>query len=209
MSSPRLTVKSIADILRAPASNPSKVLHDQKYPDEDPQKFRTPYYQGVIAGIRRYYANSNNRSVLTVLRNKLLTIANKARRDNNLRVLDSFLASKHAQRRFVLAPNRRYSATVGGVEISLSADMQAMEAGVLKVIYFNCRATAVDQETASLIVELAHWVLQENGVQVTPRQIEVMDISNGRSLGTSSQRQSTMTALAGRAAAILSLWDKL
>jgi len=58
-------------------------------------------------------------------------------------------------------------------------------------------------------VELAHWVLQENGVQVTPRQIEVMDISNGRSLGTSSQRQSTMTALAGRAAAILSLWDKL
>jgi hypothetical protein len=48
MAGPRLTVKSVADILLNPKSNTNTaaVLHDQKYPACDPQKFRTPYYQG-------------------------------------------------------------------------------------------------------------------------------------------------------------------
>jgi hypothetical protein len=209
MSSPRLTVKAIADILRAPKANPSKVLHDQKYPNDDPQRFRTPYYQSVIAGIRRYYDNDNDRRVLTHLRNKLLTIANKSRRDNNIRVLDSFLSSPHADRRFVLSTNSRYSALTNNLGISLSADMQAFEGGVLKIIYVNCKATAVDRETGAIVAELAHWVLEENGISVSPKQIEIMDISTGRSLGATSWRQSTITSLVGRAKTISSIWDQL
>jgi hypothetical protein len=209
MSSPRLTVKAIADILRAPKSNPSRVLHDQKYPDDDPQKFRTPYYQSVIAGIRRYYQNGNDRRVLAQLRNKLLTVANKSRRDNNLRVLDSFLASAHSHRRFDLSTNSRYLATTNRLAISLSADMQAFEGGVLKIVYITCKATAVDRETAAIVAELAHWVLEENGISISPQQIEVMDVSTGRSLGAPSWRQSTISALMGRAKTIASIWDQL
>jgi hypothetical protein len=209
MSSPRLTVKSIADILRAPESNPSKVLHDQKYPDQDPQRFRTPYYQSVIAGIRRYYNNGNDRRVLAHLRNKLLAIANKSRRENNLRALDSFIASQHANRSFDLSRNSRHSATINEVAISLSADMQAFEDGLLKIVYVNCKAISVDTETAAIIVELAHWVLESNGISISPRQIEVMDIPTGMSLGTSSSRQSTVSSLAGRAKIISSIWEQL
>ena len=73
MAGPRLTVKSVADILLNPRSstNTARVLHDQKYPAGDPQKFRTPYYQGPIAAIRQYYANANDTKILAHWRNKL------------------------------------------------------------------------------------------------------------------------------------------
>src|ERR1700691_1521084 len=112
MAGPRLTVKSVADILLNPKSNTNTaaVLHDQKYPTGDPQKFRTPYYQGAIAAIRQYYAGANDTKLLAHWRNKLLSIKNEARRANNVRALDIFTASPLAKRKLTPITNKRYLA---------------------------------------------------------------------------------------------------
>lgn len=209
MSSPRLTVKSIADILRTPGQSPARTLRDQKYPQQEPQVFRTPYYQPAITAVRRFYREGNNAAALQSARNKAESIGNQARRSNNIRITDSFRTSAHAKRRFTLVPNRGQSANIGSVEIRLSADMQAMENGVLRVLFFNCRADPVDEETAVLMTEVAHWVLEQNRIQLEPGQIEVMDLSNGRSHMASHWRESTLIGLRNRARAIASLWDRI
>jgi hypothetical protein len=209
MAGPRLTVKSVADILLNPKSNTTTVLHDQKYPAGNPQKFRTPYYQGSIAAVRQYYASANDTKILAHWRNKLLSIKNEARRANNVRALDVFAASPLAKRKLSPTTNRRYLATINGVAISLSADMQAMESGVLKVVYFHCRAVPLEPSAADLITNVANWVLHANSVVATPMQIEVMDLCVGRTLRASAWNASTQKSLAARAQAIAQLWMQI
>jgi hypothetical protein len=209
MSSPRMTVRSFAEIFRKPSESPVRILHDQKYPQQDPQVFRTPYYQKAISAIRNYYRAGNDHSVLKSARNQALSIANEARRANTLRVLDAFSSSAHAKRRFDVTSNRRFAATVGKVEIRLSADMQAHENGELRILYFHCRGIPIEEETATLMAEIAHWVMERNAIEILPRQVEVMDVSEGRSHRARSWRDSTVAALSGRARSIASIWDQI
>jgi hypothetical protein len=185
------------------------VLRDQKYPAGDPQKFRTPYYQGSIAAIRQYYAGVNDTKILAHWRNKLLSIKNEARRANNVRALDVFAASSLAKRKLTPKTNKRYLATINGVAISLSADMQATQSGVFHIVYFHCRAVPLDLSIADMIANVANLVLDANGVIVTPMQIEVMDLCVGKSLRASAWNASTQKSLAARAQAISQLWMQI
>ena len=209
MSLARLTVKSVADILIHPKSNVTAVLKEQKYPSADPQKFRTPYYQRAIAGIRQYYANGNDATVLIHWRNQLLSIKNPTRRANNLRALDVFAASPLAKRKLAPIPNKRYSAVASGVVISLSADMQATQSAQLQIVYFHCRAVPLDPVEADMIANVAHWVLQANGITVSPTQVEIMDLCVGQSLKASAWHASTGKAVTARAQTISQLWSQI
>lgn len=207
MTSPRLTVKSIADILSNPKRSPASTLRDQKYPTAQPQKFRTPYYQTVVTAIRHYYEANNDSSKLVSARNRALSFRDETRRRNSIRVLDSFEKSRHAKRKFTVIANGRLSATIGGVRVSLSADMQAKERGDLRVLYFHCRGAALDKETAELICNVAHWVFDQNGAKLCTDQIEVMDLSNGTSFTAEEWRPSIARRLANQAGIITSLWE--
>jgi hypothetical protein len=209
MTQARLTAKSVADILQNPKLNTKAILHDQKYPSADPQKFRTPYYQGCIAAIRQYFANGNDPKILHHWRNKLVSIKNEARRINNIRALDVFSASSMAKRSLVPTTNKRYMATVAHVDISLSADMQALQAGQLHVVYFHCRGIPMDPQLADLIANVAHWVLDKNGVPTSPSQIEIVDLFVGKTLKASTWMPTIQGSLAARAHAIAQMWTQL
>jgi hypothetical protein len=209
MSSPRLTVKSIAEILSTPNSNPAKIVRDQKYPKREPQVYQRPYYQIAVGGVRRYYRSNNRPSVLAAAYSRAQSIGNKAKRANNIRVIESFRESQHATRRFQLQTNRQATAKIAGVEIRLSADMQALENSVLRVVHFNCRGRAIDEAAALLVAEVSHWVLDENGINLNPSQIEVIDLTNGRSYRARTLRSSTIDLLTDRCKEIQLLWDRL
>jgi hypothetical protein len=211
MAGPRITVKSVAAILLNSKSNTNTttILHDQKYPAADPQKFRTPYYQGAIAAIRQYYAAANDTKILAHWRSKLSSIKNEARRTNNVRALDVFAASSLSKRKLTPTVNKRYLATINGVTISLSADMQATQSGALQIVYFHCRATSLDLSVADMITNVANLVLSANGVVLTPMQIEVIDLCVGKSLRASAWNSTTQKNLAVRTAAISQLWAQI
>lgn len=66
---PSLTVRAMAEMLRQPAYAQARILADQKYPKQEPQVFRTPYYQQALTGVRNFYRSSNNSSeILSALR---------------------------------------------------------------------------------------------------------------------------------------------
>jgi hypothetical protein len=171
--------------------------------------FQRPYYQIAVGGVRGFYRANNKRSVLHSAQNKASNITNKAKRINNVRVLESFEKSPHSDRRFSVQANRRYQAMFSGVEVRLSADMQATEDGTFRVVYFICKGKAIEEATAILIAEVAHWVLHQNGVDLRVDQIEVMDLTSGKSYRARSWRASTASVLAERVKAISSLWDQI
>jgi hypothetical protein len=207
-TSPHLTVKALAEMLRMPAYEQSRLLYDQKYPKQQPQSFRTPYYQRALSGIRDYYRRGNEAKILRSAKNDLQSIGSVPRRTNNLRVLDSFIGSSQAKRKLHSLPNRRYSAMTGSVEIRLSPDLQALEKDALKVTYFNCRVAAITEEIAGLTIEIAHWVLTQNQVAVDFDQIEVIDLAaTGKVHRRTSGRRSTINAIKNNGKIIEALWS--
>lgn len=206
-ASPRLTVKALAEMLRMPAYEQVRVLHDQKYPKQQPQTFRTPYYQTSLTGIRDFYRAGNDARVLSSARNDLQNIGSKSRRTHNLRVLEAFSNSALSRRKLQPLPNTRYSATIGSVEIRLSPDLQALEDGELRVIYFNCRAAPITDEIAALTVEIGNWVLAQNEVEIAFDHVEVVDLVNGTVHRRKKGRSNTITTLKTNSRIIEALWS--
>jgi hypothetical protein len=206
-ATPRLTVKALAEMLRMPAYEQSRVLYDQKYPKQQPQSFRTPYYQRALSGIRDYYRTGNDVSVLSSAQNDLQNIGNATRRANNLRVLENFIKSSQPKRKLDPLPNKRYAAAIGAVEVRLSPDLQAQEKGELKIIYFNCRVAAITDEIATFTNEIAHWVLAQNELQIALDHIEVIDLVTGKVHRRMKSRPSTIKAIKNNAKIIEALWS--
>jgi hypothetical protein len=199
-------VKALAEMLKMPGYEQSRVLHEQKYPKQQPQSFRTPYYQRALSGIREFFRSGNAPNVLVTAQSDLQNIANATRRANNLRVLEKFANSSQVRRRLTPVQNKRYSAKVGSVEIRLSSDLQALEKEELRVIYFNCRNVPIPEETAALTIEIAHWVLVQNEIRLNVGQIEVIDLATGRSHRRNRGRPATVKAIKNNARVIEALW---
>lgn len=205
-SVPRLTVRAVAEMLKMPAYEQSRILHEQKYPKQQPQSFRTPYYQRALSGVREYYRSGNDPVVLSAAQSDLQNIADVTRRSNNLRVLESFGKSLQAKRKLTPVQNKRCSAKVGSLEIRLSADLQALEKDELRIFYFNCRAVAIPDEIATMTIEIAHWVRAHSELSVDLAHIEVVDVSTGRSHRTNKGRSGTIRMLRNNARVIEALW---
>lgn len=206
---PSLTVRAMAEMLRLPAYEQVRILAEQKHPKQAPQIFRTPYYQPAIAGLRAFYAGGNDPTRLLAARGKALSASQQSRRDNLIRVIDRFEASHAAKRLLVIMKNSKYIASVGDVQFRLSPDIQALDGEKPVFIYYNCRATKLDEEAARLTLEIAHWVLEENGVDVKPIQVEFLDLATGTLHRVQKRRPTTVKALKGNAKIISTLWSTL
>lgn len=203
---PRLTVKAIAEMLRLPAYNQTRILHEQKYPKQQPQIFRTPYYQPAVSAFRKYYSSGNDARVLIQARTEAQSIGAQTRRDQILRALDAFEHSTLSKRSLTPLPNARLSAKIGNTEVRLSADLRAQEGRTERIIYYNCRQIASDPEVARLTAEIAHWVLGENDQTVSIENIEINDLAIGKVLRFKNSRSSTIRLLEQNAGIIDALW---
>jgi hypothetical protein len=206
-NTPSLTAKALAAMLQMPAYEQSRVLYDQKYPKQHPQSFRTPYYQKALSGIREYYRSGRNPQVLSSAQNDLQNIGNETRRTNNVRVLENFIKSSQPKRMLEPQPNKRYSAHTGTVEVRLSPDLQALEKGDVRVIYFNCRVAPITDEIAALTIEIANWVLVQNQLQIAVDHVEVVDLATGKVHRRKTVRPSTIKAIKNNGRIIEALWS--
>lgn len=204
---PRLTVRSAAELLDKPANTMAQLLYDQKYPDTGERVFRRPYYQHAIAGMREFFRSG--KPALLNTRAEIESLRQPSRRDNNNRVLESFERSTLAKRPLIPVANRRYYARVGDVELRLSPDLQATEDGEPRIIYFNCRNSGYSPETAAHLVEIAYWVLHQNGIAIRPDQIEFIDLFTGRIYRVSEVRAKTLESLSAEAMQVAQIWQAL
>ncbi|WP_161810946.1 hypothetical protein [Steroidobacter agaridevorans] len=199
----------MAEMLRLPAYEQLRILAEQKHPKQAPQIFRTPYYQPAIAGVRSYYASGNDRSKLSAAKSKALSASQPSRRDNLIRVIDKFETTPAALRSLSIMKHTKYTAAIGDLQLRLSPDIQALDGEKPVFIYYNCRSIKLDEEAAKLTLEIAHWVLDENGINVKPIQIEYLDLATGVLHQVKTRRPTTVKALKNNARIISALWPTI
>ena len=204
---PRLTARSAAEMMDAPAGEMAKLLKDQKYPHTGDRVFRTPYYQPAISGMVHYF--KDGKAALRDARAKFQSFRVPSRRENCERALQSFEKSQLSGRKLIPKPNRRFSISIGDVELRLSPDLQANENGELRVIYFNCKVGAYRPEVAHRLLEIAYVILSRNGMQVRPDQIEFCDLFTGYVHTITKVRESTLRMLDDEAAMIVKVWSEV
>lgn len=207
VTKPRLSVRGAATFIRLPAVEQMRLLHDQKFPKQEPQVFKQPYYAPPLKGIKDFL--ERGASGLIDARAQLQGIRVGSRRMHCMRVLESFVQSEHAERGLKPVAIQRLYAYMRGLELRLSPDLVAQEGGESRYIYFNASAKQCDPETARLTLEFAYWLLHENGIEVKPRQVEFIDLfTNTLYLGR-TPRKSTLRDLDENARLIESLWPAI
>lgn len=205
--SPRLSARNAAKFVRLPAVEQMKLLHDQKYPKQEPQVFKQPYYAPVTNGIRGFL--EHGKQGLIDARAQIQRISVASRRMHNTRVLEAFVKSDHANRGLKPAAMPRYYAHIRNLELRLSPDLIAYEGNDERFIYFNATAEEYHPETARLTLEIAFWVLKENGVEVKPRQVEFIDLFTGVLYLGRKPRVKTIRTLRENARLIESMWPTI
>lgn len=207
VTKPRLSARSAAKFVRLPAVEQMRLLHDQKYPKQTPQVFKQPYYAPPIKGIRDFL--ERGLPGLVDARAKIQGLAVKSRREHCDRVLTRFVESEHAHRGLKPLPMLRYYANMSELELRLSPDLCAMDGKNERIIYLNANASEQDPEAAKMTLEIAHWVLEQNGLKIEPRQIEFIDLFSGKLFAIKKRRDRTIKLLEENAKLIESLWPSI
>ena len=209
VTDPRLTVRAFAELLALPLYEQVRILNEQKNPGEGPQAFKVPFYSPALRGIRTFYRTGNSAAALTSAKIELATLGLAARRKHNARVLSQFEKSAEASRRLTLAPQIQQKLSIGKLELRNQFDLQAVEGGAPRLIYYNFRTVAIDKGTAVTALELAHWVLEENGITIPIKRLQYVDLSGGTVVGTTSRRASTITKAKRNADLITTIWPTI
>ncbi|WP_162456185.1 hypothetical protein [Pseudoxanthomonas kalamensis] len=204
---PRLSVRSAAKFVQLPATEQMRLLHDQKFPKQTPQVFMQPYYAPPINGIRGFLERGV--AALPDARAQLQSIKIASRRMHCTRVLESFVQSEHAKRDLKPQPTPRYYIDLNGLELRLAPDLVALDGDELRYIYFNANAHEQDPKTARLQLEFAYWLLRESGVDVLPRQVELIDLFSGKLFLGKKPRKASLRDLADNARIIVTLWETI
>jgi hypothetical protein len=209
---PSLTVRAFAVLLESPLYEYERVLLDQKYPQREPTSYRIPYYSPALAGIRRYFRSNRQ---LSVVQQAIADIAVSGmkpahRINNNVRALRSFAQYKaHRRRSLAVLPIDRLETNMQGVSLRFTPDLPATEGQDQRFVIYNCRNAPIPDEVARATLELAHWVLQKNGIIVPPRTLEYVDLFVRRTHRAQNVRNMTIRRARQCARVVAQMWPTL
>lgn len=207
VTKPRLSARSAAKFMHLGMLDQARLLHDQKYPKQAPQVFMQPYYAPPINGIRGFLERGH--AALPDARAQIQKIRVSSRRMHCNRVLEQFVQSEHAARGLRPLPIKRVVAALGDLELRLSPDLCAMEGDEERIIYFNANVSPTDGEQARKTLDIAHWIMEQNGSDLRPEQLEYIDLATGVLHKYKVRRTRTIKTLQEYAKIIASLWPTI
>jgi hypothetical protein len=205
---PTLSTRAFAEMLSLTVYQQTRVLLEQKYPQKAPQVFKIPFYRSALSAIRKYYESENDPNVLNQSINDIMS-ANTipAKKENNIRVLNCFAKSKQANRKLVLLANKKYSVTIGEVNIRLSFDFTAYDGKSAKYIYYNFRNALLDEEAARLSLEISYYVMKANEIKAEMKDLEYIDLFSDKVYSYTSPRKTTSVKVKQNINIIDALWN--
>lgn len=204
VTKPRLSARNAAKFLNLSALEQMRLLHQQKYPQQKPKII---YYAPPIAGIRGFLKDGP--AALIDARAQIQRIKVPSRRMHCTRVLEQFIKSDHAARGLKPTTIHTYAASLHDLELRLSPDLWALEGDEERVIYFNANVSPQDPELARTTLEIAHWVLERNELDLKPEQIEFIDLSTGVLHKIKKRRAKTIKDLEENAKLIGDMWPTI
>lgn len=207
---PSVTAKSMAEMMTLPGYAQMNILAAQKYPKQAPNVFRVPYYSAAIAAFRAAYRSGSAKDITDRALAKAQTMKIPHQRDNLSRVVKAFQSSTQGERKLREIAVPRLDAHIETVSIRASADLEGTDdSGHRKVIYFHCGAISFDTEAAKRLLEISHWIYEQNGRDIDPIDFEMIDLSSGTLHRVKVIRPTTIKNMKATSKMIAQLWDGL
>ena len=207
---PSLSVRAFAEMMNLPLYEQQRILLEQKYPKQEPQAFRIPYYQTALRGIREYYQSGRNRASLAQSKAAAKSLSPDSKADNNLRVIEAFARSSQASRDLTIQPQHKTSIVIArDVELRLRFDLSATENSNPRRIFYNCRNAPITNQVARLTLQLSVWILAQNGDSVPYSALEYVDLRSARRIKISGIPARTIRLAKANAQIISTLWPTL
>jgi len=206
---PRLTVRAFAELMALPLYEQVRILQEQKYPKQQPQLFKVPYYAPALNGIRDFYRVGNDFSAFSVARAKIAAVKLDSKRKNNFRVLDQFENSSQVTRPLLVRPSISREALLSKTQLGLKFDLVAEEKGKPRLIFYNCRIAIIEPDIARTTLELAQWVLEQRGGSVDLNRLQLIDLASGKVYAHGSRRPTTMKRAVQNAKVIEAIWPTI
>jgi hypothetical protein len=197
-------------MLRLPAYEQLRILYEQKYPQQQPQSFKIPYYQPALRGMRAYYGSGNNVAELTAARAAARALALASRARHNLRAINAFAGSRQARRTLSIQPQPNVVVQAApNVELRLQFDIYALESDNPKRLFYNFRNVPIDPSIAKTTLEIAHWVLEQNGTPAPYSALEYIDLESGDAYRINRTAARTTRLISANARIISTLWPTI
>jgi len=209
---PSLTVRAFGRLLESPLHEYEQLLLEQKYPRRKPTSYRIPYYSSALAAIRRYFRSNRQ---LAVLQQDIANIQASGMRprhrvENNVRALRAFAQyGVHRRRKLAVQPVGVTDSTMQGVNLRFAPDLPATEGGNQMFILYNCRNAPVPTDVAKATLELAHWVLQKNGILVPTNALGYVDLFERKTHRIQQVRNRTIQRARQCARVVAQMWPTL
>lgn len=205
---PSLSTRAFAEMLSLSAYQQSRILLEQKYPQQAPQVFKIPFYTEALNAIKSFYSNNNDSDILLKTIDDINSSSKlQAKKNNNIRVINAFLKSKQVKRKLSLLPNKRYNVTIDDVNIRLNFDLTAYDNKTIKYIFYNFRNAPLDEESARLGIEISYFVLKSNGISTDMKDLEYVDLFNNKTYTFSKPRKTTSMKVRQNINIIEALWN--
>ncbi len=179
-----VTVKAYAELIHTPLYGQMRILREQKYPNQTDGQFKMPYYQPAIRHIRRYYRSGNNPVHLPQTAQQVTGCGTQeARIAHNLRTINAFRNGDQFDRTFSLSNSETHHAVLNDVDIRATADLVVSEnAGQVPLyLIYDCREQCPENEIIRTTVELFHYVLEQNDIDIPIRNVEYVCLDSERS----------------------------
>jgi hypothetical protein len=206
---PSLTIRSFAELLNLPAHAQVKILTEQKYPKKGPQSFKTPYYQQALTGIRGFYKKGGDAEQLTLAKSRIEQFTQESKRDNNLRIINSFVESDLPKRQLQVGSVKHLTFNIQEIALRFSPDLNGNEGGSERYILLHYRSQPLNAELARTTLELVHWGLECGGAPVSTKHLEYVDLFAGTTYSIAKRRVSTIAAAEQNLKIISTLWPSL
>lgn len=206
---PKLTVRSLAEMLDMTAYEQVRVLTEQKYPAAGSAPFRAAYYGPALAAINRHYRVPGSTQGSSAVALSKLNPPSKAQ--HNLRVLSSFYASAQAARQMSPVASVSDVLAIGSVAVKLKLkfDFCGTEMGHSRYVFYNCRAVAIDVDTAKKTLEIAHMCMSSNTRPIQFGELEYVDLVTGAVHKIIRVRVRTASQVNANAKIITTLWPSI
>jgi hypothetical protein len=204
----KITSRALAEFIGMPITHQMRILAGQKRSSAIPALFQILYYQPARLAIRAYFASGNDPHVLTAAtRNLQASSAPRHKVTNNERALDAFTSLQLAARKLRVHSASTITHVSHGVTIKTTADLAAVDSGVLGFHFMNFTGQEADADEARRVLEIAQWVHSQGGLTTSSKQYEFHDLAGAWTITGRAPRQSTIKNAKMNTRVISGLWS--
>jgi hypothetical protein len=209
---PKLTIRSLAEMIHKPMYDQIRILNEQKYPKDEPNVFRIPFYKPALEVIKIYYKTSNDDRVFDEWSEYTApNLKPQPKKINNLRVIQAF-RNHNISNRFLTISKSINSYKIipdKNIELKLTFDIEAEEKNKTVFLFFNFRQYPIDGEIAKDTLQIAYWLLQQNDIKITVANLEFIDLANGTIWKINRPSTRTINNMKNNFLVINALWDSI